>query len=330
MTPHQQLFSNLTVRKNMGENPNQHEYGNIPEQSRRTLNPLWVAAVVFLCIVALAVGFIVQQQKVANQLSARNEELTASLTQTKGQVQTLSSELNILQTQQAEQAERERVEKAARQAAALRREHMRRQAAAKKAVNKDDPRWKQVQAELAEHQKSIASTQQDLEKTRSELQGNLDSTRAELNGSIAKTHAELVELEKKGEHNYFEFDMFKAKRFQRVGPIEVSLRKTNARHQFCDLHVIVNDREVVKKHINVYEPVVFYTEENGQPLQLVINSISKNHTHGYVSAPKYPGSRMSATNTGATPVAGTSGVGTATAQPAVVDLRHRAVAVNGQ
>ncbi len=307
----------------MEENSNLNKTGNVTEEPRRSLNPLWVGAVVFVCIAAVAAGFIVQQRKLANTLSARNEELTASLTQTKGQLQTLSSELNTLQTQQAEQAERERVEKAARQAAAVRQEHIRRRGAAKRVVNKDDPRWKQVQAELAEHQKAIASTQQDLDSTRSELQGNLDSTKAELSGSIAKTHAELVELEKKGERRYFEFDIFKAKRFQRVGPIEVSLRKTNARHQFCDLHVIVNDRELVKKHINVYEPVVFYTEQNGQPLQLVINSISKNHMHGYVSSPKYQGNRMSAANAnnGAAQVAGTNGTGAVAGQPAVVDLR---------
>jgi hypothetical protein len=311
----------------MDQNANQHAYGASPEQSRRTLNPLWVAVVLFLCVVAVAVGFIVQQQKMANQLSVRNEELTASLTQTKGQVQTLSSELNTLQTQQAERA---RAEEQTRQAAALRREHMRRQAASKKVVNKDDPRWKQVQAELAAHQKAIASTQEDIAKTRSDLQGNLDSTRTELNGSIAKTHAELVELEKKGERNYFEFDMLRAKNFQRVGPIEVSLRRTNARHQYCDLHLIVNDREVVKKHINVYEPVVFYTEEDGQPLQLVVNNISKNHMHGYVSAPKYQGNRVSAANTRENPAPSANSTAAPATQPAVVDLRHSAVAANGQ
>jgi hypothetical protein len=304
---------------------NQSENRSLHEGPRTSVNPLWVAVVVFLCFAAVAVGFIVQQQKAARQLSARNQDLTASLTQTKGQLQSLSSEMNTLQ---AEQAKRQKAEEAARQAAALRREHRYHHAAAKRVVNRDDPRWKQVQAELAAHQKAIASTQQDLDKTRSELQGNLDSTRNELSGSIAKTHAELVELEKKGERSYYEFDMFKAKQFQRVGPLEVSLRKTNAKHQFCDLHVIVNDRELVKRHINVYEPVVFYTEETGQPLQLVINSISKNHMHGYVSAPKYQGSRMSAANAGAGAASGANGAGTTASQPAVVDLRHRSPAVN--
>jgi hypothetical protein len=313
----------------MTENENQSENSNIPEEHRRSVNPLWIGIVAFLCLAAVAVGFVIQQQKTAGQLTARNQELTASLTQTKGQLQSLSSELNTLQT---EQAERDRVEKAARQAAVLRRERQYHHAAARKVVNKDDPRWKQVQAELAEHQKAIASTQQDLSNTRTQLQNNLDSTRDQLNGSIAKTHAELVELEKKGERNYYEFDVFKAKRFERVGPMEVSLRKTNAKHQFCDLHVIVNDRELVKKHINVYEPVVFYTEETGQPLQLVINSISKDHMHGYVSAPKYQGSQVSAANravgAGAVSSANENGTGMVSGQPATVDLRHRSPAVN--
>jgi hypothetical protein len=294
------------------------------------MNPLWIAAVVFVCILAVAVGFVVQQQKAANNMSARNEELTASLTQTKGQVQTLSSELNTMQNQQAEQAERERVEKAARQTAAVRREYLRHEAAAKKVLKRDDPRWNQMKDQLAQNQKAIASTQQNLDKTRTELQGNLDSTRNELTGSIAKTHTELVELEKKGERSYYEFDMFKAKRFERVGPIEVSLRKTNARHQFCDFHVIVNDRELVKKHINVYEPVVFYTVQNGQPMQLVINSISKDHMHGYVSAPKYQTTRMSAANPVQDQVPGANGAQAAAGQSAVVDLRHRPASLNNQ
>lgn len=314
----------------MEENPNQNPnvYRNLHEVSRRTVNPLWVGLVVVLVIAAAAGAFVVHQQKAANQLTARNEELTASLTQTRGQVQTLSSELN---TFQAQQAERERAEAARRHAAEirLRQERIRRQAAAKKVVHKDDPRWKQVQDQLADNQKAIASTQQDLSKTRAELQGNLDSTRNDLNGSIARTHAELVELEKKGERSYYEFDMLKAKRFERVGPIEVSLRKTNARHQFCDLHLIVNDREVVKKHINVYEPVVFYTEQEGQPLQLVVNSISKNHMHGYLSAPKYQASRRTAANTSAVPVTSASD-GAATAQPGVAGLRQGALAANTQ
>jgi len=310
----------------MDENMNLNENG--PEGPHRNWKPLWVAAVVVLCtvVVAVAIGVVVRQQNAADQLVNRNQELTASLTQTKGQIQTLSSELSDLQKQQEERVQRERVEGASRHAAVLRREHMERLAAAKKrAVHKDDPRWRHVQSELADHQKAITSNQQDLLNAQQQFNKSLDTTRNQLNGSIAKNHSELVKLEREGERNYFEFDMFKNKRFHRVGPIEVSLRKTNAKHQFCNLHVIVNDRELVKKHINVYQPVVFYTEENGHPMQLVINSIERHHIHGYVSTPKYQQSRMSATNSSAASNAGMSSAPAAIAgQPPALDLRHRA------
>jgi len=178
-----------------------------------------------------------------------------------------------------------------------------------------------VEAELAEHQKAINSAQQQVQATRSEFQNNLSSTRDELNGSIAKTHSELVELERKGERNYYEFDLFKAKQFQRVGPIAVSLRKTNAKHQFCNLHLLVDDKELTKKHVNLYEPVMFYTDENGRPLELVINTISKNHMHGYVSAPKYQGAAVSATNSAPNQVVASAPVA------ATDSLQHRPDAV---
>jgi hypothetical protein len=301
-------------RTYMNENQHENEPENPSTKPGRSARPLWVAAIVVLCLAAVAVAFIVDQHKIASQLSARNLELTTSLTQTQGQMQALGSELNAMK---AEEAARENKALALRRAAA---EHAR-HGSHHRVVKKDDPRWKQVEAELAEHQKAIDSAQQQVQATRSEFQNNLSSTRDELNGSIAKTHAELVELERKGERNYYEFDLSKAKQFQRVGPIAVSLRKTNAKHQFCDLHLLVDDKELTKKHVNLYEPVMFYTDENGRPLELVINTISKNHMHGYVSAPKYQGNAVSAANSAPNQVV-------AAAPAAAVDnLQHRPASV---
>lgn len=328
------------------ENRTENETGHLPEEPRRSVNPLLIAAVVVLCIAAVAVGFIVEQQKTAGKLSSRNHELTASLTQTRGEVQTLSAKLNNLEAQQAKeqaaQAERARVEKEARREAVIRRERVarieriRRREAAQKALHKDDPRWKQVESELAQHQKAIDATQQDLANAQTTLQNNLDSARDQLSGTIAKNHSELVALERLGARKYYEFDMFKNKRFHRVGPIEVSLRRTNNKHQFCNLKLIVNDRTLTKKHIDLYEPVLFYTQENGQPMQLVINEINRHHMHGYLSVPKYQNNPLASGNTSAgTSKSATASTGaganavtvdsssTASAQPSVVDLRHQ-------
>ena len=59
---------------------------------------------------------------------------------------------------------------------------------------------------MADQQKQLKETQDEVAKDRSDLEGSinstrddLNSTRDDLNGSIAKTHDELVALEKRGE-----------------------------------------------------------------------------------------------------------------------------------
>jgi hypothetical protein len=140
----------------------------------------------------------------------------------------------------------------------------------------EDPRWKKMQGQLDDQAKQIDATHQDLVSARTELQG-----------SIATTHDELVLLEKKGERSYFEFDLDKSKQFQREGPVGVRLAKANTKHDYADLEMLVDDFKVSKKHVNIYEPVVFYSADSKIPVELVINGISKNHIHGYVSEPKY-------------------------------------------
>ena len=142
----------------------------------------------------------------------------------------------------------------------------------------EDPRWNQIQQQLGEQQKAlaeskqqIAETQANLQQARSELEGNLQSARNELGGSIARTHEELVALQKKGERNYYEFNIGKSKAYHHNGPISISLRKVNDKHEYCDLDMLVNDTGISKKHVNLYESVTFYPEGYLQPVELVIN-----------------------------------------------------------
>jgi hypothetical protein len=58
--------------------------------------------------------------------------------------------------------------------------------------------------------------------------------------------------------------------------------------------MIVNDSEVSKKHVDLYEPVLFYPEGFSQPLEVVINSIGKDAARGYISEPKYKPSELAA------------------------------------
>lgn len=156
-----------------------------------------------------------------------------------------------------------------------------------------DKRYDQLKAQLDDEQKQLKETQDEVAKNRSDLEGSLSSTRDELNGSIAKTHDELVALEKRGERSFFEFDLSKSKEFQRIGPMSLSLRKSDTKHKNYDLAMLVDDNELSKKKVNLYEPVWIHTDA-GQSLQVVVNHIAKDEVRGYISAPKYKESELPA------------------------------------
>src|SRR5207237_8728743 len=119
-------------------------------------------------------------------------------------------------------------------------------------TRREDPRWKQIQTQLSEQQKQIDATRQDLGSARTELQG-----------SIARTHDELVLLQKKGQRNYFEFDIDKSGQFEKDGPVGIRLKKTKTKHQYADLEMMVEDFKVSKKQVNVLEPCIFYDSDIG-------------------------------------------------------------------
>jgi len=214
------------------------------------------------------------------------------------------------------------------------RRHFTRHITAAKARPAED-RWrKQIQSEIAaqqkliaDHQRQIQETKESVDRTRTEFEGNLQSTRDDLNGSIAKNHEELVALERKGERNYYEFDLQKSKHFQKTGPISISLHKSNVRHEYCDLAIIVNDSQVGKNHVNLYEPVLFYPEGFSQPLQVVINSITKDAARGYVSEPKYRyPPELAASKSDAGGKAASSGEDLPSSPSDSATLKHRPVA----
>jgi hypothetical protein len=158
----------------------------------------------------------------------------------------------------------------------------------------DDPRWNQVQSQLSEQQKQLASTREEVDKTRTELDGKLNSTRDELNGSIAITHEQLVALEKRGERSYYEFHLDKSKTFQRVGPISLSLRKVDVKHKHYNLAMMVDDSQLDKKNVNLFEPVWITLSDRPQPVELVVNQIHRDQIQGYLSEPKYKKSELAA------------------------------------
>jgi septal ring factor EnvC (AmiA/AmiB activator) len=167
--------------------------------------------------------------------------------------------------------------------------------------NPEDDRLKQIQSRLNRQQEEIAGTRDQVEKTRSDLEDKLVSTRDDLNLSIARTHEEVVALQKRGERNYYEFDLAKKKDFQRVGPISLSLRKANTKRKSYDLALMVDDQQLQKKSVNLYEPLSIAGAAQSQPVNLVVTEIGKDRIRGYVSEPKYQQTALSAGPAAAAP-----------------------------
>jgi hypothetical protein len=226
-------------------------------------------------------GFALYEHNSAQNLAAQNAEQTAALNATQHQLSDLATKVNELAAVNAAQASL-----AAQSAAPEVHASAGHPAPATHKV-RENSRYKKLQAQLDAQGKAIEQNRQDLE-------GSISSTRTELNGNIARTHDELVLLEKKGERNYAEFDLAKSKSFKREGPLEIRLKKANNKHQYADLELMVDDRNLSQKHVNLYQPVMFYTPDSPQPVEIVINQVDKDHIHGYVSAPKYRKSELTA------------------------------------
>jgi hypothetical protein len=248
-----------------------------PVSRGRTPN-LTIAAV--LAVALIAVIAFAWQRKTANRLTDENQQVTAALHDTQAQLDALKSKIDSLTPATAAMSAGSPAKPAA---AVLAHRSGHSSHASAHTRRADDPRWKQVQSRLDEQGKQIDATRQDL-----------TNAKTELTGSIARTHDELVVLERKGERSYFEFDLNKEKQFRATGPVGIRLKKANVKHSYADLELMVDDADLSKKHVNLYEPVTFYSSDNGRPVELIINAISKDHIHGYVAAPKYRADELSA------------------------------------
>jgi hypothetical protein len=268
---------------------NQHDHEGEPA-STGINRWLVLAAAALLAIAAVAFGYGYRQQILVGHLTAQESAANATINDMQGQLTTLTAKLNEMSTAQQVAAEAA----AQKKASAGRVSSPGAKSASGKSGATSSKQLKELRAQLDEQQKLLSQTQAEVAKNRADLEGNLNSTRDELNGSIAKTHEELVALAKRGERSYFEFDLTKSKEFQRVGPLTLSLRKTDTKHKSYDMQMIVDDNQLTKKHVNLYEPIWIHTESESQPVQVVVNRVEKNLIHGYVSAPKYKPSELAA------------------------------------
>jgi len=257
-------------------------------ESTGSRSKVWMLSLVIALIgvAGLGVGYGIRQQGLVSQMTLREADNTAAMSQMRSQIDSLTNKLNDMAAQQqTPQHEPSAATQPAPRSAASQPRNRSSAASGKQ--------MKQLQAQLSDQQKQLKDTRDALDKTRSDLETSLSATRDDLNGSIGRTHEEVVALSKRGERNFFEFELVKSKQFERSGPLSLSLRKADTKHQRIDLNLIVDDIQLSKKSVNLYEPIWIHRTDDPQPVQVVINKIEKDHVRGYVSAPKYRQSELS-------------------------------------
>jgi hypothetical protein len=146
----------------------------------------------------------------------------------------------------------------------------------------------------------VSGVKDDLDATK----GKLDRATGDMgvmSGLIARNHDDLEELKRKGDRNYYEFTVQKSKTPQRVGPVQMSLNKTDQKKSKYTMTVLADDKSIEKKDKTAGEPVQFYVKgaQHYAPYEIVVFDVAKNQITGYLSTPKSPGASTAASNTAA-------------------------------
>jgi hypothetical protein len=142
-----------------------------------------------------------------------------------------------------------------------------------------------VRGDLMNVRTEIDGQKSTLEQTGSALQetrGNLDR----LNGVVSENGTAIERLRKYNERERIEFNLTKSDEMQRVGDVQVKLRKTDAKRNRYTIEILADDKLVVQKDRHVAEPVEFYVGGAPLPYELVVTSVSKNNIAGFLAKPK--------------------------------------------
>jgi len=141
-----------------------------------------------------------------------------------------------------------------------------------------------VSGEVKTVSASLDATKKDLADSRREI----TDVKTTLSAQIARNSTELNDLRKKGERDYFEFDISKPKKneLSRVADIQLQLRRTDPKKAKYDMLIQVDDSRLEKKDRTANEPVQFLVGKDKLRYEIVVNYVDKDRIRGYLSAPK--------------------------------------------
>lgn len=267
----------------------------------------WIAPVV-LGAGLLGMGYFVAQQntqiddlrrevKVSRAESASlRDSMTAADQQIDTTLRTLRGEVTTTETQTKAALQRTQA-LATKHADKLATELEQKQVAAAQALNSEIGKVKEIaddaNTKLAVVKTDVGTVREDVSATRTELATTIQSlerTRGDMgviSGLIATNSKEIDALRQMGDRNIYEFTIAKTSTMQRVGDIQLKLKKSDAKHNKFTLEVLADDKLIEKKDKTANEPVQFYVASKArQPYELVINEVSKDKIVGYLATPK--------------------------------------------
>src|SRR5260221_1869598 len=275
-----------------------------------TGTPRWITVLFGVLFVALAatafLGYtsetrlsqdLAKTQDQNKTLAAQLAQANSSLADLKGHIEVTEQKVGMTQSELAQARSR---------AESIRKEQ---QASAQKfnsqltEVQKNsEEKIGAVATDLGGAKKDLESTRSDLEATKGKLE-RMQGDEGVMSGLIARNHDDLEDLKRRGDRNYYEFTVAKSKSAQRVGPVQVTLSKTDPKKNKYTMTVFVDDRSIEKKEKTAGEPVQFYVKggRGASPYEVVVFDVGKNQITGYLSTPKEAGTGGAAT--AATPAA---------------------------
>jgi hypothetical protein len=141
-----------------------------------------------------------------------------------------------------------------------------------------------VTGEVKKVDARVDATNKDLADSRREI----TDVRSNLSAQIARNAGELADLKKKGERDYFEFNLEKPKKNEmtKVADIQLQLRRTDPKKSKYDVLIQVDDSRLEKRDRTANEPVQFLVGREKLRYEVVVNFVDKDRIKGYLSTPK--------------------------------------------
>jgi len=107
---------------------------------------------------------------------------------------------------------------------------------------------------LVASEPTVDTTKTELSQTRADLK-SMTGDMGVMSGLIATNSTELATLRKLGEKDYYEFTLPRNGGAQKVGDIQLALKKADVKRNKFTLDVMTDDKRVEKKDKNLNEPV---------------------------------------------------------------------------